>query len=110
MRVILSLHRHMEDADEMVVERFPLVIGRSPEADITLDDRWVSRRHCELLMQDGNLCVRDLGSKHGILVNDSPVTEATLQPGDTLNVGLSTVVPAFDSQVLTEEREAPIGS
>jgi pSer/pThr/pTyr-binding forkhead associated (FHA) protein len=83
-----------------VIDRFPMVIGRSPDADIRLDDRWVSRRHCELEMIAGCLFVRDLGSKHGILVNDMPVEESPLQPGDTLNVGLSTIVPAYETALV----------
>ena len=110
MRVTLSVYRHTEEADELLVERFPLIIGRSPEADLTLDDRWVSRRHCELYLSDGNLYVRDIGSKHGILVNDSPVSDASLGPGDTLNVGLSIVVPVFEGHACKDEREAEIRS
>lgn len=110
MKVRLFVHRQIDETEEVIVERFPLVIGRSPEADITLDDRWVSRRHCELQLRDGELVVRDLESKHGILVNDSPVSEARLQPGDTLSVGLSTVVAAYEDARVGEQREAPAAS
>ncbi|MBP88355.1 MAG: hypothetical protein CMJ64_16840 [Planctomycetaceae bacterium] len=109
MSVRLSVYRHRDQPEEVVVDRFPLVIGRSPDADITLDDRWVSRRHCELEMIDGVIVVRDLGSKHGILVNDSPVCESPLQPSDTLNVGLSRVVAVYE-KAFVAEGTAALGS
>ena len=110
MRIHLSLQRHTDHTEEVLVDRFPFVIGRSPDADITLDDRWASRRHCELGMSGGLLTVRDLGSKHGILVNDSPVHESPLHPGDTLNVGLSTIVAHYETSLVEEQTGASLGS
>ena len=104
MRVKLSIHNLADQSDERVFDRFPVLIGRSPDADITLQDRWVSRRHCEIHAGDGVLLVRDLGSKHGTLLNDAHITEGTMRPGDTLNVGLSTLVASFE-QAVTSARE-----
>lgn len=73
------------------VEDFPVLIGRSDEADICLPDHWVSRRHCELVLIDGRVLVVDLGSRHGTYVNDHRVDEAWLEPGDELSVGLTTI-------------------
>ncbi len=98
MKVKLSVHRLSDKLEEYVFESFPLVIGRSPDADITLEDRWVSRRHCEIHIVDGGLVVRDLGSKHGTLINEATITEALLQPGDQLSVGLSTLIAAYDRE------------
>ena len=74
---------------KFVVRQLPVLIGRSPEAEIHVDDRWASRHHCQLDEVDGALLVRDLRSSHGTLVNGSPVTEAPLQPGNQLTVGMS---------------------
>ena len=73
----------------IVLDRLPVVIGRNPEADIRLDDRWVSRVHCEISEINGTLLVRDLDSSNGTLVNGQYVKEAHLLPGDRLTVGLS---------------------
>ena len=75
---------------EFLLDELPLVIGRSPEANICVVDRWVSRRHCEIAERDGLLVVRDLGSTHGTRLNGQPITESTLTPGDELTVGLTT--------------------
>ncbi len=96
MNAIFSLYNLSTKVRDLSVHVFPLVIGRSPDAGITLDDRWVSRRHCLIEVQSGQLLVRDLGSKHGTFVNDGQVTESVLKPGDKLNIGLTTLVAAYE--------------
>ncbi len=80
------------------VESLPAVIGRSGDADILLDDRWVSRWHCKLLISDGQLVVLDLGSKHGTWLNGKAISESPLHSGDVLTVGLS----AFSIEIAPE--------
>lgn len=92
MKVRLIVHHPYSEPQEFLVERFPLVIGRSTSADVAIQDRWASRLHCELSLVEGRLLVRDLASTYGTLVNGSPVALCELAPGDRLNVGLSTIV------------------
>ena len=77
---------------EFPLGKLPLVIGRSHEATLRVQDRLVSRRNCEIVRIDGSLVVRDLGSKNGTLVNGEHITEAPLTPGDRLTVGMTTYV------------------
>jgi two-component system, NtrC family, response regulator GlrR len=65
----------------------PVVFGTSPECDVVLDDAHVSRRHCELRLEEGGLVLRDLGSKNGTFVNDVEVRESVLRPGNVVRVG-----------------------
>lgn len=81
---------------EISLERFPVVMGRSPVAGVQLADRWVSHEHCRLEAIDGTLVVRDLGSKNGTLINGCYAVESPLKPGDRLSVGLSTFVVAYE--------------
>ena len=74
---------------ELRLDRFPIEIGRSTTASIRIDDRWISRRHCQILLSDGQLSVRDLGSRHGTFINGRPVSESPLAHGDELCVGLT---------------------
>ena len=53
------------------LDKLPVVLGRNPDADVLLDDRWISRVHCEISEINGTLVVRDLGSQNGTLVNGS---------------------------------------
>ena len=75
--------------EEFALEQFPYVFGRAAGVSLQLDDRWVSRHHCQIDMVDGELVVQDLNSTHGTLVNNLPVGETTLQPGDRLTIGLT---------------------
>lgn len=69
--------------------RFPVTIGRSDEADVSIEDRWLSRQHCEIDCRDGQLVVRDLGSRHGTFLNGLQVDESTLEVDDELRIGLT---------------------
>ncbi len=74
---------------EITSNDLPLIFGRGREAGVRIDDRWTSRRHCELHEVDGLLWVDDLGSTHGTHVNGRETMHAPLAEGDTLHVGLS---------------------
>jgi eukaryotic-like serine/threonine-protein kinase len=49
------------------VKSAPLLVGRTAPADIILDrpERYVSKQHCEILLQGARVLVRDLGSTNG---------------------------------------------
>ncbi len=68
-----------------------VVVGRSAEqgCQVVLDyDTSISRRHCEIYMQDGKLRVRDLQSKNGVCVNGIKVDkEADLENDSVLTLG-----------------------
>ena len=70
----------------------PLVIGRSREADITVEDPNVSRRHAEIRRDDGAYWIVDLGSTNGIEVNGRKVDRAKLSDSDTVVVGRTDLV------------------
>jgi pSer/pThr/pTyr-binding forkhead associated (FHA) protein len=72
---------------EFTLERLPAVIGRNRNADIAIDDRWISPRHGELSEIDSRLGVRDLQSAHGTLKNGRPVRDSVFRSGDTLTIG-----------------------
>jgi hypothetical protein len=65
-----------------------LLIGRSRDCDIQLDDPNTSRRHAEVRREGNAWVVADLGSTNGIKVNGHRVAEAELHPGDEVTLGL----------------------
>jgi pSer/pThr/pTyr-binding forkhead associated (FHA) protein len=75
-----------------VVPNVPLVIGRSREADGRVNDPRVSPFHCRVEVRHGQLFAVDLDSATGTAVNNVFVLEYTLQFGDTLTVGDSTLL------------------
>jgi hypothetical protein len=86
------------EGQEFTIDVLPATIGRGNGAAIRLDrDPGVSRQHAELYRRDGALWLRDLGSTHGTLVNDTPVADQELVPGDTVVVGLSRLLLKGDT-------------
>ncbi len=66
-----------------------MVLGRSRDCDITIDDANVSREHAELRVTDGGWGVFDLGSTNGVKVNRRRVDQAKLKHGDRITVGVT---------------------
>ena len=64
-----------------------MTIGRSPDAEVFLDDVTVSRNHALLVRRRGGLYVDDLGSLNGTYVNRRRIESHQLQNGDELQVG-----------------------
>jgi len=64
----------------------PLVIGRGNECDVRIPDPAVSRRHCEIVLSDGVMHLRDLGSRNRVLVNGRSVASCRLELGDELRI------------------------
>jgi EAL domain-containing protein (putative c-di-GMP-specific phosphodiesterase class I) len=69
----------------IALEPLPFRVGRLPDLGLTLASESVSKEHAELFLRGAALCVRDLGSKNGTLVNNERVTEAYLREGDILH-------------------------
>jgi pSer/pThr/pTyr-binding forkhead associated (FHA) protein len=77
-------------AEQLSISQFPTVIGRSPKADLTLENRWISRLHCIIEADDDQVYVRDLGSANGTFLNDLQISRAKLHTGDKLSIGVFT--------------------
>jgi pSer/pThr/pTyr-binding forkhead associated (FHA) protein len=76
--------------DELSVAQPEFVIGRAHDCHLQLPSDFVSRHHCELIVDECEqaLRLRDLGSRNGTFVNDEIVAEEReLKDGDKLTVG-----------------------
>ncbi|MFC4495623.1 FhaA domain-containing protein [Streptomyces ovatisporus] len=73
------------------ISRPTLVLGRSTEADVRVDDPGVSRRHCEIRAGEPS-SIQDLGSTNGIVVDGQHTTRATLRDGSRIVVGSTTII------------------
>lgn len=65
-----------------------VVMGRSHETDVVLDDPYASDFHLRLVSQENGLMLHDLGSTNGTYVNGRRASAPTeLKRGDTIQVG-----------------------
>src|SRR3954453_20273072 len=89
-RISSGRYLAMDEGEEVVlmaVEGELVHVGRSPAADIVLDDASVSRRHALLTRRGERTVILDDRSLNGIQVNGVRVTEAELKDGDMIVIG-----------------------
>ncbi|MDJ0355748.1 MAG: DUF3662 and FHA domain-containing protein [Actinomycetota bacterium] len=70
-----------------------IILGRSSEADILIDDTGVSRKHLEIRTENGQSVAVDLRSTNGSYVNGRKVSgTAELTDGSTVTMGRTKIV------------------
>jgi serine phosphatase RsbU (regulator of sigma subunit) len=96
---------HAEGTDE-------LVIGRSRACDLSIQDRFLSRRHARLYREGDSWLIEDLGSRNGTFVNDRRIEgPEAVRPGDVLTMSASRLEllgePSGDDSASTGFRSRP---
>ena len=64
-----------------------LIIGRTPDNDVHIDSRFVSRHHCQVITTQHSCVVEDLNSTNGIFVKSNRVRRHYLNDGDVVLLG-----------------------
>ncbi|MGV3773651.1 MAG: FHA domain-containing protein [Verrucomicrobiales bacterium] len=91
---------------EVDLKKSHIVMGRSPEVDVQIHHGTVSSRHCELIVSDIAVVVRDLGSTNGSFVNEQRIEKAVLQTGQILRLGdVKMLFELGDVHIRVPERE-----
>ncbi|RKQ88108.1 FHA domain-containing protein [Solirubrobacter pauli] len=89
-RIAPGRYLAMEDGEDIMLFLLAMDnmhIGRSPGADIVLDDASVSRRHALITKRGERTMILDDRSLNGVQVNGVRVSEAELKDGDVVLVG-----------------------
>jgi FHA domain-containing protein len=86
------------DGNVHEVRQRRVVLGRSRDCDIQLNDANASRRHAELRQEGASYWVVDLGSTNGMEVNGKRVKRAKLRDGDTITIGSTEVTFGRDTE------------
>ena len=81
---------------EIAGKRHPLsrsrtVIGRGTEADITVDDSGISRKHVEVLWDGTRAQANDLGSTNGSKLNGQRLVSAALEADSVITIGQTSI-------------------
>jgi diguanylate cyclase (GGDEF)-like protein len=74
------------------LDRDEVVVGRSPGAEIFIDDEGVSRKHAKFIREGSEYRVMDLTSTNGTFVNGEKTSSALLKSGDKIQIGSTTVL------------------
>jgi len=83
--------------DDKVVESltFPLgraIIGRSPDNEIYINSKFVSRHHAQIVSDESGCVIEDLNSTNGVFLGEKQVKKYRLRDGDTVSLGVHELV------------------
>lgn len=102
--IIISARAPASVGRMMKLDRGELVMGRATDTHLQVEDDGISRKHCKISMApNGAYQLVDLGSTNGTFLNGIKVNVATLQDGDKIQIGASTVLK-FSLQDQLEEQ------
>ena len=76
----------LDEGPDIMLDRAMVVVGRHPACDARLDSLRVSRHHCCMMHENGEVVIRDLGSTNGIRINGQRVEMGRLRAGDELSI------------------------
>src|SRR5579872_3817290 len=79
---------------EQVIELKPGInrFGRGPQNHQVFSCSEISDAHCEVLLEDEFIFVRDLDSSNGTFIDGDPIKESALYSGQILRIGLLEMV------------------
>jgi hypothetical protein len=80
----------VEGRRHVLLDRPLITLGRRMDNDVVLNAPTVSRRHAQIRWRFGHFVLYDLSNRGRTRVNDQPVQEVVLRPGDV--IGLSDVL------------------
>src|ERR1043165_1105749 len=83
----LIVHPGTPQAWEISLKQGTNSIGRGDHNDFKIQDGSVSSSHCHVLVQEGTILLKDLGSTNGTRVDTSRVAEILLQQGQRFSLG-----------------------
>ncbi|MBT8078734.1 MAG: AAA family ATPase [Gammaproteobacteria bacterium] len=83
--------------EKIAEHNFPpgrVIIGRSPDNDIYIKSKFVSRHHAQLVTDENGCTIEDLNSTNGVFLDDVRVKRHKLQTGDIIQLGIHELVYA----------------
>lgn len=72
---------------EITLTQGRIIVGRTPDNDLQIDSRFVSRHHCQITTAANSSVIEDLNSTNGIYVKSRRVRRHYLNDGDVVLVG-----------------------
>ncbi len=85
IKLVLEFEKH--PLKEIMFAGLPVVIGRTPDNDLQIDNLAVSTHHAQVFYEEKQLWVEDMDSLNGTFLNDQRVQRAALKDGDRITIG-----------------------
>ena len=85
----------MADGETVSVQTFGpgrIIIGRSPDNEICIKSKFVSRHHAQIVCDENGCVVEDLNSTNGVFFGERQVKKHALTSGDSVAIGAHDLV------------------
>lgn len=84
-------------SDGDVIEEFTfpagrVIVGRSPDNEIYIKSKFVSRHHAQLVTDENGCVIEDLNSTNGVFLGEKQVKKYRLRDGDVVSLGVHELV------------------
>ena len=72
---------------EFKLSRGRAIIGRTPDNDVQINSRFVSRHHAQIVSDQAQSVLEDLNSTNGVFIRSQRVKQQALADGDVVQIG-----------------------
>ncbi|HVZ74221.1 MAG TPA: GGDEF domain-containing protein [Polyangia bacterium] len=107
-RTVIKVLTGLEAGRVHVVTKEVVVVGRSGDCDLRIDDSSLSRQHCRIRLTGGTFFVEDLDSRNGTMVDGARIkAPQALHDGALIQLAASTIIMFShqeDLEVQAEQR------
>jgi type II secretory pathway predicted ATPase ExeA len=83
----LEVLHHDRLVGEFRLSRGKTIIGRTPDNDVQINSRFVSRHHAQILSDPAHSVLEDLNSTNGVFIRSQRVKRQALVDGDVVQIG-----------------------
>jgi len=88
MKLCLQALQPPDQVQDILIDKFPFVIGRRSDSDYALPLAFISRHHCQFMVDGNQVLVQDLESYNGTFVNGRPASPPLpVAHGDEISLG-----------------------
>ena len=83
------------EGETVSVHSFPpgrVIVGRSPDNEVYIRSKFVSRHHAQLVSDEDGCTVEDLNSTNGVFIDEKQVKKHRLRSGDVISLGVHELI------------------